>query len=115
MRPFEEQLLKLFDENKLSEFDLNFLDNWLSKKVNGRFFHAGQQARSLAILLSNTLGEKMYSTVAPMMGLPLARQAQRLRAKGCSSFTYMPGINDWPFKIASEKPKQFHYISMEGQ
>lgn len=113
VRPFVEQLLKLFDENKLTEFDLNFLDNWLSKKVNGRFFHAGQQARSLAILLSNRLGEKMYSTVAPMMGLPLARQAQRLRAKECSSFTYMPGINDWPFKIASEKHKPFHN-SMDG-
>ena len=112
-RPFVEQLLKLFDDNKLSEFDLNFLDNWLAKKVNGRFFHAGEQARSLAILLSNRLGEKMFSTVAPMMGLPLARQAQRLRAKECSSFMYMPGINDWPFKLASEKCKPFHN-SMDG-
>ena len=112
-RPFVEQLLKLFDENKLSDFDLNFLDNWLAKKVNGRFFHAGEQARNLAILLSNRLGEKMYSTVAPMMGLPLVRQTQRLRAKECSSFTYMPGINDWPFKLASEKFKPFHN-SMDG-
>ena len=56
----------------------------------------------------------MYSTVAPMMGLPLARQAQWRRAKECSSFTYMPGINDWQFKIASEKHKPFYYISVEG-
>ena len=112
-RPFVEQLLKLFDENKLSEFDLNFLDNWLAKKVNGRYFHAGEQARNLAILLSNRLGEKLYSTVAPMMGLPLTRQAQRLRAKECTSFTYMPGINDWPFKLASETCKPFHN-SMDG-
>ena len=48
-----------------------------------------------------------------MMGLPLARQAQRLRAKECSSFTHMPGINDWQFKMASEEHKPFHYISME--
>jgi len=27
-----------------SDFDLTFLDNWLAKKVNGRFFHAGEQA-----------------------------------------------------------------------
>ena len=112
-RPFVEQLLKLFDENKLSEFDLNFLDNWLAKKVNGRYYHAGEQARNLAILLSNRLGEILYSTVAPMMGLPLTRQAQRLRAKECSSFTYMPGINDWPFKLASEICMPFHK-SMDG-
>lgn len=34
----------------------------------------------------------MYSTVAPMMGLPLARQSQKLRAKDCSGHTYLP---DW--------------------
>ena len=49
--------------------------------MKGRYFHAGEQARSLAILLSNRPGVKMYSTIAPMMGLPLARQAQRLQAK----------------------------------
>ena len=76
--PFVEQFLKLFDENKLSDFDLNFLDNWLAKKVNGRFFHAIEQAGNLAILLSNRSGEKMHSTAAPMMGLPLVRQTQRL-------------------------------------
>ena len=31
-RPFVEQLLKLFESKRLSEFDLNFLDNWLEKK-----------------------------------------------------------------------------------
>ena len=113
VRPFVEQILKLFNDNKLSDFDLNFLDNWLAKKVNGRFFHAGEQARNLAILLSNRLGEKMYSTVAPIMGLPLAHQTQRLRAKECTSFTYMPGINDWPFMLISEKRKPFHN-SMDG-
>ena len=54
----------------------------------------------------------MYSTVAPMMGLPLACQAQRLRAKECFSSTYMPGIIDWPFKIASEKHKPFHHYQL---
>ena len=112
-RPFIEQLLKLFNDNKLSDFYLNFLDNWLGKKVDGKLFHAGEQAQNLAILLSNRLGEKMYSTIAPMMGLPLARQAQRLRAKECSTFTYFPGINNWPFQLASEKYKPFHN-SMDG-
>ena len=55
----------------------------------------------------------MYSTVASMMGLPLARQAQRLRVKEYSSFTYFPGINDWPFQLASEKYKPL-YNSMDG-
>ena len=61
------QLLKPFDVNKLS-----VLDNWLAKKVNGRYSHTGEQAHNLAILLSNRLGEKLHFTaVAPMMGLPL--------------------------------------------
>ena len=85
----------LFRSNKLSQFDLNVLDNWLGKKIKGRYFHAGEQARSLAILLSNRLGEKMYSTVAPIMGLPLARQTQRLRADDQDPFIYMPDMNEW--------------------
>ena len=105
VRPFTEQLLKLFNENKLSQFDINFLDNWLGKKVNDKYFHAGDQARSLAKLLSNRLGEKMCTTIAPIMGLPMSRQAQRLQAKECSSFTYMPGINDWPFEKTSQQRK----------
>lgn len=44
-----------------TNFDLNFLDNWLAKKVNGRYYHAGEQARNLAILLSNRLGENCIS------------------------------------------------------
>ena len=54
--------------------------------MNGRYFRAGEQAQNLAILLSNRLEEKLYSTVAPIMGLPLTRQDQRLRAKERSSF-----------------------------
>ena len=45
-----DHLWSSFEENKLYEFDLNFLDNWLSKKVEGRSFHDGEQAQSLAIL-----------------------------------------------------------------
>ena len=112
-RPFVEQLLQLFATNRMSEFDLKFLHNWLGKKVKGQYFHASEQARSLAILLSNRLGEKMYSTVAPMMGLPLARQAQRLRAKERHPFTYMPGLNDWAFAVAAENRRPFQN-SMDG-
>ena len=70
-RPFLEQLRRLFTENKLSDFDLSFLENWLGKKLGGRYWHATEQARMLAILLSNRFGERMYSTVAPMMGFHL--------------------------------------------
>ena len=66
---------------------MSFLKNWLGKQ-RGNIMQI-EQARNLAILLSNRLGEKMYSTVAPMMGLPLARQSQKLRAKDCSGHTYL--------------------------
>jgi len=80
---------------------------------NGRFFHADEQTQNIGILLSNRLGEEMYSTVAPMMGLPLAHQVQRLKAKERSLYTYMPGIYEWPFQIASEMCLPFHN-SMDG-
>ena len=43
----------------------------------------------------------MYSTIAPMIGLPLARQAQRIRAKYQFYNTYMPGLNDWALQLAA--------------
>ena len=68
--------------------------NWLGKKIKGRFYHASEQAKHLAILLSNKLGEKMYTSIAPIMGLPITRQAQRLHAKEHSNSVYMPGLNN---------------------
>lgn len=61
-KPFIKTLLTLFEENKLSDFDMSFLSNWLGKKAKGRFHRADEQARSLAILYSNKLGEKLYTT-----------------------------------------------------
>jgi len=55
--------------NYISQFDLNSLNNLLGKKDNGKFFHACDQAKNLAILLSNRSGEKMHTTIAPIMGL----------------------------------------------
>ena len=99
LRPFMEKMIDLFSDVHLSEFDCSFLSNWLGKKHKGRMHHADEQARSLAILLSNKLGEKLYSTVAPMMGLPSHRQAQRIRSKDMGTAIYLPGLNDWSFKI----------------
>ena len=55
----------------------------------------------------------MHCTVAPIMGLPLARQAQGLRSAEKSPYLYMPGLNNWAFKLASKQCKPF-YHSMDG-
>ena len=57
-KPFVQSVIKLIAENKLSDFDLSFLQNWMHKKEKGRFARADEQARNLAILYSNKLGEK---------------------------------------------------------
>ena len=95
VRPFIEQLLNLFDENKLSCFDFNFLKNWLNKKSKGKYGKADDQARNLAVLFSNKLGETMYTSVAPIMGLQSFRQVQRIKANSIANQCYMPGINKW--------------------
>lgn len=92
-RPFIETLLHLFDEGKLSDFDMSFLQNWLHKKDKGRVARADKQACNLYVLYSNRLGEKMYTTTAPMLGLPSARQARRIRAKESAERFYLPGLN----------------------
>ena len=114
IRPFMDKLATLLQNNSLSEFDLSFLSNWLGKKYNGKYYRADEQARSLAILLSNRLGEKLYSTIAPMMGLPLHRQAQRIKAKDIVGNTYMPGLNCWAFEMASMREVKPLQVSMDG-
>ena len=69
----------VLDEGKLSDFDMSFLQKWLHKKDKGRVTHADEQACNLAVLYSNCLGEKMYTTTAPMLELPSAHQARRIR------------------------------------
>lgn len=116
-RPFIESLITLFEENKLTDFDFNFIKNWVAKKVKGRYYHADEQARNLTILFSNKLGEKMYTTIAPMLGLPSERQARRLRMRELKDNHYLPGLNGGTFEKAREnankkcKPLQ---IGMDG-
>lgn len=68
------------------------------KKNKGRFYKADEQAKRLAILYSNKRGEKMYTTTAPLLGLPNSRQARKNRAKDLSQQHYLPGINKWPLE-----------------
>ena len=103
VKPFIEMIINVLEENKLSDFDLSFLKNWIGKKAKGRYYHADEQARNLTVLYSNKLGEKMYSTTAPLLGLPCARQARKIRAQHVHC--YLPGLNDWAFEKISKRSK----------
>ena len=101
IKPFMEMLITLFEEKKLSDFDMSFLKNWMGKKVQGRHYRADEQARSLAILYSNKLGERLNTTTAPLLGLPCARQGRKIRSKDSSH--YFPGLNDWTLERISKR------------
>ena len=109
-----ETFINLFEEKKLSTFDLSFLQNWLHKKQKGRYARADGQARKLAILYSNRLGEKLYTTSAPMLGLPSARQAWRICAKEIGDQYYLPGINGWTLDLASCREPRALQNGMDG-
>ena len=113
-RPFIETLLRLLEEGKLSDFDMSFLQNWLHKKDKGRVARADEQARNLAVLFSNRLGEKMYTTTAPMLGLPSARQARRIRAKESAQRSYLPGLNGWALDLACSREVRPLQNGMDG-
>ena len=93
---------------------MSFLNNWVGKKMHGKHYHADDQARNLTILSSNKLGEKLYTTTAPILGLPLARQAQRIRACDQSGFAYMPGLNDWAFQMVAKRELRPLQNSIDG-
>lgn len=114
IRPFVETLISLLRENKLSAFDLSFLQNWICKKQNGRFARADEQARKLTILYSNRLGEKLYTTTAPILGLPTARQARKIRAMDIGDQHYLPGINNWALDLAAQGERRPLQNGMDG-
>ena len=53
VRLFMESLITLFEEGKISTFDLNFIKNRVGKKVKGHYYYEDEQVRNLAILFSN--------------------------------------------------------------
>ena len=114
IQPFVETFINPFEEKKLSTFDLSFLQNWLHKKQKGCYAKADGQARKLAILYSNRLGEKLYTTSAPMLGLPSVRQAWRICAKEIGDQYYLPGINGWTLDLASCREPRPLQNGMDG-
>ena len=114
IQPFVETFINLFEEKKLSTFDLSFLQNWLHKKQKGCYARVDGQACKLAILYSNRLGEKLYTTSALMLGLPSARQAWKICAKEISDQYYLPGINGWTLDLASYREPQPLQNGMDG-
>ena len=114
IRPFVETIVSLLQQNKLSQFDLSFLENWMKKKLKGRYARADEQARKLTILYSNKLGEKLYTTTAPLLGLPCARQAQKICAKEIGDHHYLPGINNWALDVAIKNDTRPLQNGMDG-
>lgn len=45
----------------------------------------------------------MFTTAAPMLGLPCAREARRIRAKETNSNHYLPGLNNWAYELATAR------------
>ena len=112
--PFLKDLHNIIESGKLSDFDLSFIHNWTDKKVHGRHCKADEQARAMAVLYSNRLGQKTYSELAPILGLPGMRQTQKLKSKLVSHEHYMPGINDWAIEKVSKRAKVPLQNGMDG-
>jgi len=69
----------LIANKKLSDFDFSFLTNWTEQKAYGRYNRADMQARALAVLYCNKLGERNYNKPSPLLGLPCLRQVQKIK------------------------------------
>ena len=113
--PFFKKLLNsLITNNQLSDFDLCFITNWTGKKAKGQYYQADMQARALAVLYCNKLGEKNYNEISPLLGLPCLRQVQKIKRKLLEDEIYLPGINEWALQKLSQCEKQPLKNSMDG-
>ena len=112
--PFLETLQRMIVDGSLSDFDVSFITNWTQKKSKGQICKADEQARSLAILYSNRLGQKTFQELAPLLGLPSVRQTQKIRSMACNEEHYMPGINDWAIQKAARRGNMPLQNSMDG-
>ena len=112
--PFLKSLHSLIANKQLSEFDLSFLTNWTGKKANGQYYRADIQARALAVLYCNKLGERNYNELSPLLGLPCLRQVQKIKRKLLEGEIYLPGINEWVLQKLCERDKRPIQNSMDG-
>ena len=113
-KPFVQSVIKLIAENKLSDFDLSFLQNWMHKKEKGRFARADEQARNLAILYSNNLGEKCTQQQHQSSAYHVLAKIEIFRSKEAFNQHYLPGINDWAFEKASKREVRPLQNGMDG-
>ena len=67
----------------------------------------------MAVLYCNRLGQKTYSELALILGLPGLRQAQRIKSKLVSDH-YMPGVNEWAIEKAGKCEKVLLQNGMDG-
>jgi len=72
------------------------------------------QARALAVLYCNKLGERNYNELSPLLGLPCLRQVQKIKRKLLDEEIYMPGINEWVLQKISQRDKRPIQNSMDG-
>ena len=56
----------------------------------------------------------MYTTTAPMLGLPSARQARRICAKESAKRFYLPGVNGWAMDLACSREVKPLQNGMDG-
>ena len=56
----------------------------------------------------------MYTQIAPMLALPGARQARKIRAKENNEHTYLPGLNEWVFTEAGKREHRPMQNGMDG-
>ena len=56
----------------------------------------------------------MYTYTAPLLGLPSARQARRIRSKDIGNHFYLPGINEWALDKVSQQEHRPLQNGMDG-
>lgn len=112
--PFLKSLHSLIADNKLSDFDISCITNWVGKKAKGQHYRADSQAYSLAVLYCNRLGQKTYNELSLILGLPYLRQVQKIKRKLLEDHMFMPGINEWALEKIAQREKRPLQNSMDG-
>ena len=70
--------------------------------------------QGVSLLYSNKLGERAYSEIAPMLGLPVARQARNIRSKEKANQHFLPGLTNWAIEVAAGREYRPIQCGMDG-